>query len=145
MPMRKQYILVSSDDRENAFDSTTSFTVRLSNPILNVVKVDLVEFILDYGVVVPVGSADPSFFFVQSRYLGKDVVTAAGNKGYWRLIPNATNSGVLAYTNSREDEYLSGPRTIQDIDITLLLPDGSPVDNSGKPLRILVEVVSLSF
>jgi hypothetical protein len=139
MPLRKQYILVNSDDRENASDTTTSFTVRLSNPLANVVKLDLVEFILDYGI--DLSGNRPSFFLVQSRHLGNDVVTSSGNIGYWRLIPNTASNGYLAYTNSREDSYLSNGRTIQDIDIQLLIPNGTIANNGGKPVRLLLEAI----
>ena len=139
MPLRKQYILVNSDDRENAFDTTTNFTVRLSSALTNVVKLDLVEFILDYGI--DLSGNRPSFFLVQSRNLGTDVVASSGSIGYWRLIPNTASNGYLAYTNSREDSYLTSGRTIQDIDIQLLLPNGTIVNNGGKPVRLLLEAV----
>ena len=146
MPLRKQYILVSSDNRTNTSDATTNFTVHLSNPIINVVKLDLVEFILDYGIVGPDLNpfpSQPSYFLIQSRNLGTDIVTANGNAGYWRLVPNAVSNNILAFTNSRTDDYLQSPKTIQDIDVQLLLPNGTLANNSAKPLRMLIEVVSV--
>ena len=145
MPLRKQYVLVSSDERENSQDSTTNFTVRLSSPIKDVVKLDLVELILDYGIVRDGVPFQPSYFLIQSRYLGTDVVTASGVTGYWRMIPNSGlgPNGTLIYSNSREDDYLRNPRNLQDIDIKLLLPDGTIANNGIKPLRLVIEVISL--
>jgi hypothetical protein len=144
MALRKQYVLVSSDERENSQDSTTNFTVRLSSPIKDVVKLDLVDFILDYGVVRDGLPFLPSYFLIQSRYLGIDLVTASGVTGYWRIIPNTgVSNSTLIYSNSREDEYLRNPRNLQDIDIKLLLPDGTVANNGVKPLRLVLEVISL--
>lgn len=50
MTLRKQYLLISSDDRSAFSRSTTDFTVKLREPIDNVVKTDLVSIAMDYNL-----------------------------------------------------------------------------------------------
>jgi hypothetical protein len=50
MPLRKQYVLINSDDRTAASRSTTDFNVVLREPINNVVKTDLVAVSMDYNM-----------------------------------------------------------------------------------------------
>lgn len=50
MPLRKQYVLINSDDRTSASSSTTDFNVVLREPINNVVKTDLVAVSMDYNM-----------------------------------------------------------------------------------------------
>jgi len=47
---RKSYVLVSSTDRRPGSRSTTDFLVQLPRPIEKVVKVDLVQAVMDYRV-----------------------------------------------------------------------------------------------
>ena len=47
---KKEYILVSSDNRAADSVSTTDFTLRMLVPITNVVKVDLIQVSMDYNV-----------------------------------------------------------------------------------------------
>ena len=47
---KKEYILVSSDNRSSDSVSTTDFTLRLAVPINDVVKTDLVQVAMDYNV-----------------------------------------------------------------------------------------------
>jgi hypothetical protein len=48
--VKKEYILVSSDNRAADSVSTTDFTLRLLVPITNVVKTDLIQVSMDYNV-----------------------------------------------------------------------------------------------
>ena len=48
--LRKDYVLVSSDSRAAGSASTTDFTVRLALPLVNVVKTDMVQCVLDYNI-----------------------------------------------------------------------------------------------
>ena len=50
MSLRKQYVLINSDDRTSASRSTTDFNVVLAEPINNVVKTDLVAVSMDYNM-----------------------------------------------------------------------------------------------
>lgn len=50
MPLRKQFVLISSDDRTASSNSTTDFNVVLREPINNVVKTDLVAVSMDYNM-----------------------------------------------------------------------------------------------
>ena len=50
MSLRKQYVLINSDDRTSASRSTTDFNVVLREPINNVVKTDLVAVSMDYNM-----------------------------------------------------------------------------------------------
>ena len=50
MPLRKQYVLINSDDRTATSSSTTDFNVVLREPINNVVKTDLVAVSMDYNM-----------------------------------------------------------------------------------------------
>jgi hypothetical protein len=46
--LRKQYVLINSDERTANSRSSTDFTVSLREPIQNVVKTDLVNLAMDY-------------------------------------------------------------------------------------------------
>lgn len=50
MPLRKQFVLINSDDRTVSSISTTDFNVVLREPINNVVKTDLVAVSMDYNM-----------------------------------------------------------------------------------------------
>lgn len=50
MPLRKQFILINSDDKTSTSRSTTDFNVVLREPINNVVKTDLVAVSMDYNM-----------------------------------------------------------------------------------------------
>jgi hypothetical protein len=50
MPLRKQFVLINSDDRTATSNSTTDFNVVLREPINNVVKTDLVAVSMDYNM-----------------------------------------------------------------------------------------------
>jgi len=50
MPDIKEYLLLTSDEREPYSKSTTDFTVQLPVPLTNVVKTDLVQVSMDYNV-----------------------------------------------------------------------------------------------
>ena len=49
-PTKKEYILVSSDNRALDSVSTTDFTLRMLVPITKVIKTDLVQVSMDYNV-----------------------------------------------------------------------------------------------
>jgi hypothetical protein len=141
MPIKKDYVLVSSDTAK-ALDPTaspTQFTLHLIKPLKDVIKTDLVMFSLDNSNL----SELPAFLLVQSTNLGGDVTTATNTLSYWRLLPLKLNSqsGVYQFANARVDGYLDYPRTIQDIDITLVQPDGSLLDPSFVTnFTLLIEV-----
>jgi hypothetical protein len=49
----------------------------------------------------------------------------------------------LAQTNNRVDAYINAPRTLQDIDIKLVYPDGTAVNNNGGRFTLLLEIVRI--
>lgn len=55
--LKKEYVLVSSDQRDSTSRSTTDFTVRLPVPLVDVVKTDLVQVVMDYRVANVVAPA----------------------------------------------------------------------------------------
>jgi len=141
MPIKKDYVLVSSDTAK-ALDPTatpTSFTLHLVKPLKNVIKTDLVLFSLEKS------STLPAYLLLQSANLGGDISTATNTLSYWRLLPLKLNTtvdtGVYQFANSRVDGYLDFPRTIQDIDISLVQPDGSLLDADAiTSFTLLLEV-----
>ena len=255
--LRKDYVLVSSDARATGSASTTDFTVGLALPLVNVVKTDLVQCIMDYNIanvvapnstivieegpgqdnvttmnsvkiddglytphtltaelnallpkyLVQISNADflsieyelgetdsndvthrdlyvsssafrrvlgltsstlrPSFnandgafgtlrwkfprpvqltqtaqyLMLQSRELGNQIITSTGDVEFYRLLLNDPTNNVVSMVNNRVDTYLQAPRTIKDIDIRLLFPDKSVVNNRGGSFTLLIEVV----
>jgi hypothetical protein len=260
MPLRKQYILVSSDERSLNSRSTTDFTVSLREPIQNVVRTDLVNLAIDYclanirapdnvllfninsayrpyvgidsitipddmysraeladklnvltgdhiivtlnnstltiDLLIPLSNSGvrdsrntfsvtcnsatlraflgltstttsgtyistlgsyggmritcplpiklnglSPFVMIQSTALGVAVKTAKG-LGFWRLATNDVETNRLTIQSARVDTYLDEPRRLQDVDIRFGFPDGTPLDNRGGSVSLLVEVVT---
>ena len=138
---KKEYLLISSDFKEPGSVSSTDFMLRMKVPIKDVVKTDLVELSMVYVDTPPTGK--PPYFFIQSRALGTDIQMANGNIGFWRMLKlDEVNGGVLQPTN-RVDSYVNEPTTLQDIDIKVVYPDGTVVDNGGGRLTLLLEIVRL--
>ena len=81
------------------------------------------------------------YLFIQSNKLGADIHTANNNLAFWRMVMNDTLNYEITMTNNRVDTYLDAPRTLQDIDIKLLFPDGSVVNNNGGSFTLLLEIV----
>jgi hypothetical protein len=87
------------------------------------------------------GLSLPAYLLVQSSHLGGDIRTASNTLGYWRLLPLQINnqSPVYQFANSRVDGYFEYPRTIQDIDITLVQPDGTVLPPPTS-FTVLIEI-----
>lgn len=83
------------------------------------------------------------YLFIQSRALGTDIRVANGNMGYWRMVLNDQVNYALNMVNNRVDTYTNEPLTLKDIDIKLVYPDGTPVNNSGGRFTLLLEIVRL--
>ena len=83
------------------------------------------------------------YLFIQSRALGTDIKVANGNMGFWRMLLNDQVNYALAQTNTRVDTYTNTPITLQDIDIKLVYPDGTTVNNNGGRFTLLLEIVRL--
>lgn len=83
------------------------------------------------------------YLFIQSRALGTDIKVANGATGFWRMLLNDQENNSLSMMNNRVDTYTSEPRTLQDIDVTLVYPDGSNVNNNGGRFTLLLEIVRL--
>lgn len=144
MPIKKDYVLVSSDTAKALDPSATAtkFTLHLTKPLKDVIKTDLVLFSLDNSANL---ATLPAFLLVQSANLGGDISTATNTLSYWRLLPLklGTHTDVYQFANSRVDGYLEHPRTIQDIDIALVQPDGSNLDSNVQNITsftVLIEV-----
>lgn len=89
---------------------------------------------------VKLGQLSP-FLFIQSPELGTDIRTAGGQVGFWRMILNDTYNGFVQMVNNRVDSYTDTPRTLQDINVKLLFPDGTVVNNRGGSFTMLLEIV----
>jgi hypothetical protein len=83
------------------------------------------------------------YLFIQSRALGTDIKVANGNLGFWRMLLNDQVNYSLSETNNRVDAYTNTPITLQDIDIKLVYPDGTTVNNNGGRFTLLLEIVRL--
>ena len=83
------------------------------------------------------------YLFIQSRALGTDIRVANGNMGYWRMVLNDQVNYSLNMVNNRVDTYTNEPLTLKDIDIKLVYPDGTPVNNNGGRFTLLLEIVRL--
>ena len=83
------------------------------------------------------------YLFIQSRALGTDIRVANGNMGYWRMVLNDQVNYALNMVNNRVDTYTNEPLTLKEIDIKLVYPDGTPVNNSGGRFTLLLEIVRL--
>lgn len=83
------------------------------------------------------------YVFIQSRALGTDIRVANGNMGYWRMLLNDQVNYSLTQTNNRVDTYTNAPIVLQDIDIKLVYPDGTNVNNNGGRFTLLLEIVRI--
>lgn len=82
-----------------------------------------------------------TYLLLQSRELGNDIITATGDVAFYRLLLADPVNGVVSATNNRVDTYLHAPRRLKDIDLRVLFPDKSVVNNRGGSLTLLLEVV----
>ena len=83
------------------------------------------------------------YLFIQSSALGVDIRVANGNIGYWRMLLNDQVNYSLTMTNNRVDNYMDVSKVLHDIDIKLVYPDGSVVNNNGGRFTLLLEIVRL--
>ena len=81
------------------------------------------------------------YMMLQSRELGNQIITSTGDVEFYRLLINDPTNNVVSMVNNRVDTYLQAPRTIKDIDVRLLFPDKTVVDNRGGSLTLLLEIV----
>jgi hypothetical protein len=81
------------------------------------------------------------YLLIQSRALGTDIKTANNTIGFWRMLLHDAGANSISMLNNRVDTYLAAPRTLQDIDVKLLYPDGSQVNNNGGRFTFLLEIV----
>jgi len=81
------------------------------------------------------------YLFIQSRALGTDIRVANGNLGFWRMLLNNQVDYELSMVNNRVDTYTNNPITLQDIDVKLVYPDGTVVNNNGGRFTLLLEIV----
>ena len=83
------------------------------------------------------------YLFIQSRELGTDIKVANGAMGFWRMVLNDQVNYSLTMVNNRVDTYTDVPRKLQNIDIKLVYPDGTDVNNNGGRFTLLLEIVRL--
>ena len=81
------------------------------------------------------------YLFIQSRALGTTIRVANGAMGFWRMVLNDNVNYSISMVNSRVDTYTDTPITLQDIDIKLVYPDGTDVNNNGGRFTLLLEIV----
>ena len=118
MPLRKQYVLVSSDDRTPHSVSTTDFSVLLREPINNVVKTDLVNVSMDYNMA---NIVSPNNTFSVSTYQEitaavaeipayDEVIPAVVGGWYYRAAGGSTYSPLVDYARTEAVGHYN-PRT----------------------------------
>lgn len=83
------------------------------------------------------------YLMIQSFALGAPIRTAKGTTGYWRMIVNDSKNSKITTANSRVDTFLDVPITLHNIDIRIVNPDGTIVNNFGGRVTLLVEIVRL--
>ena len=86
-------------------------------------------------------SQTATYLLLQSTELGTDIITATGDTGFYRLLLADPRNSVVTLVNNRVDTYLHTPRRLQNIDIRVMFPDRTVVNNRGGSLTILLEVV----
>jgi hypothetical protein len=134
MPIKKEYIFVSSDQKvEGCSVGPTQFTVHLPHPLTNVIKTDLVK--CNFTIKDNLGSSGPPpYVFIQSVNLGNDIITPQEGLQFWRMVFIQGEGTNKQETSSRVDAYLDYERTINDVDITVYDPIGTnygPEPNSA--------------
>ena len=82
------------------------------------------------------------YFLIQSVALGNDTMTTKGLY-FWRAIVNNPYNTTLEVANNRTDDYVYAPKMIYEIDVRIIFPNGSIVDNRGGTFAFLVELVIL--
>ena len=102
--------------------TSASFTQNLVKPLKDVIKTDLVSITITTTAVNP-----PTQVFIQSINLGGAIHTPDNRADYWRMVPatlalaqSQFDSQTFSVSQSRVDAYLDSPRTLRDIDITLV-------------------------
>ena len=81
------------------------------------------------------------YMFLQSRALGTDIRTANNTMGFWRMILNDPENYQVSMVNNRVDPYQRTPVTLQQIDVKLIYPDGTVVNNNGGRFAVLLEII----
>ena len=133
------FLWVSSDDKMNASDTVTNYSVQLQNRIDNPVSADLVE------VLIGPASGFPSMMFISSRALGQSTLSgkSTGAQRWWRVIPinNSPSTDVFAFYNPRVEHTPVYQPFLQNIDIQITAADGTPIHpNYFGSISILVAV-----
>lgn len=112
--IQKEYIVLTG--------TSASFTQNLVKPLKDVIKTDLVSITITTTAVNP-----PTQVFIQSINLGGAIHTPDNRADYWRMVPatlalaqSQFDSQTFSVSQSRVDAYLDSPRTLRDIDITLV-------------------------
>lgn len=112
--IQKEYIVLTG--------TSASFTQNLLKPLKDVIKTDLVSITITTTAVNP-----PTQVFIQSINLGGAIHTPDNRADYWRMVPatlalaqSQFDSQTFSVSQSRVDAYLDSPRTLRDIDITLV-------------------------
>ena len=112
--IQKEYIVLTG--------TSASFTQNLVKPLKDVIKTDLVSITITTTALNP-----PTQVFIQSINLGGAIHTPDNRADYWRMVPatlalaqSQFDSQTFSVSQSRVDAYLDSPRTLRDIDITLV-------------------------
>jgi hypothetical protein len=86
----------------------------------------------------------PPFFFIQSQELGNDVISTAGNINFFRVFvgkPLGADPSILLDENQVISPVVTAPREINDIDVSVLLPDRTVLNNGDGSFSMLLEIV----
>lgn len=86
----------------------------------------------------------PPYLFVQSQELGNNVTSAAGDINFFRMLigkPSGADVQFLIEENQRVDFITNAPRDLNEIDVAVLLPDKTVVNNADGSFSMLLEIV----
>jgi hypothetical protein len=105
------------------------------------VLTDVLRWTLPKSVKLP---KPAPYLFIQSQELGNIAASAANDINFFRMLvaePSAADEAYIVDTNTRVDSFVIPPRTIQNIDIVVALPNKTVLNNGGGSVSLLLEIV----
>ena len=130
------WLVLDSANATSDSPSPSSFTIRLLNPVKNVVSIDLVGFSVAGGC--------PPIIYIASRALGTRVKAQSatlGERSYFRVVMMPSGNNVV-FNNSRVELFLEPAKDLQEIDIQLLDLQGNPLTSVSQTVMQL-EILTL--
>jgi hypothetical protein len=86
--------------------------------------------------------ARPPYLLLQSQELGNNVRNAAGDVNLFHVLaPQDSISRFYVDKKSESDTYYNEPRTIAEIDLAVLKPNKSVLQNNGGAVQLLLQII----